>query len=356
MSMMITEECTCPTGPITCARCAGLVVTSHSNSILSRFESENLAWIHELDSKGRLNSTLASFRTIDQQYQAGPAIGELVAHAIKEITSGISDMPSQIRETIRTTVIEQTEQLVILAKFLQDQGKSFGEIHTMLKEATGSVQTALTALRIPTVKGEEGEVVTMTSLQDAFLGVTGIQVEPIGGSDETDGIVKFVQGGIEVGRALVEVKSRKVWSNSSLTQIRSDMERYNAPTAVIVTDKLPRNAKGRGFVIDSQVGLAVVTTQDLLIPTITMFLEIQTMVYKAQRRVLDLESLSANRDLVQHLNDNMNCLEDCKQIIDTARDSSEKVKALASSIMTRIQTNNGKIATILSKFSNESVV
>lgn len=351
MNALTTMLCICPSSPLICGTCGGAL--SQTDSILSKIEPENLAWIYELDSKSRLNSTLASFKSIDKQYQAGSAIGEVVSKAIREIAASFSDMPSQIRETIHTVVIEQTDQLVTLAKVLQEQGKSFSEIHTMLKEATGSVQTALTALQIPTIKGEEGEVLTMTSLQDAFLGVAGIKVEPAGGPDETDGIVRFFHSEIEVGRALVEVKSRKVWSNNFLIQIRSDMQRYNAPMALIVTDKLPRNAKGRGFVVDSEVGLTVITTQDLLIPTITMFLEIQTMVYKLQRRVLDLASLSANTDLVHHINDNMNCLEDCKRIIDAAKNSSMKIERLAASIMKRIQTNNGMIADILTKFSKE---
>jgi hypothetical protein len=338
---------------------------------LSKLEPDNWAWILEIDAERRLNSTLGTFRAIDRQYRAGIPVAAAVSQAVKEINSGISEIKkevikgmlerfsemqvqnqseaTQLREIIREVVTQQTQDVMSKVKFLQEQGKSVAEIHGLLREAVGSMQTVMTAFQVPAVKGEEGELFSIKSLQEAFFGLPGVKIEPIGGSNETDALIKFCQNEVEVGRSLVEVKSRKTWSNTFLEQVRSDMQRYNAPMAIIVADKLPRNAKGKGFTLDSQVGLVAVTTQELLIPTVTMFHEIYTLTFKMQKRALDLSSLATNKDLIHYVNDNMNCLDDCKQIVDTVKDSELKVERLASAISTRLQNNNRKIAEILGK-------
>jgi len=347
--------------------------------ILSKIEPENLEWIVELDTEGRLNSTLGTFRVIDRQYKAGAPIGIAVFQAIKEIGSSISEMKNevirdiverfvqmqaqnqseaeQLREILHEVVSRQTQDVMTQISFLQEQGKSVTEIHGMLKESVESIRTVMTALQVPGVKGEEGELFCMKNLQEAFYGVQGVKIEPLGGADGTDGLVKFYQNEVEVGRVLVEVKSRKTWNNAFLEQVRSDMERYNVPLAVVVAEKLPRNAKGKGFALDSQVGLVVITTQDLLIPTVTMFHQIHTVAFKMQKKALDLGCLAANKDLIYYINDNMNCLEDCKRIVDTVRDSGAKVEKLVLAMSTRLQTNSRKVAEILSKlnlaFGNE---
>lgn len=367
------SECLCPAGPILCANCGGLVSRSKGSDagILSKLEPDNWAWILEIDAERRLNSTLGTFRAIDRQYRAGIPVAAAVSQAVKEINSGISEIKkevikgmlerfsemqvqnqseaTQLREIIREVVTQQTQDVMSKVKFLQEQGKSVAEIHGLLREAVGSMQTVMTAFQVPAVKGEEGELFSIKSLQEAFFGLPGVKIEPIGGSNETDALIKFCQNEVEVGRSLVEVKSRKTWSNTFLEQVRSDMQRYNAPMAIIVADKLPRNAKGKGFTLDSQVGLVAVTTQELLIPTVTMFHEIYTLTFKMQKRALDLSSLATNKDLIHYVNDNMNCLDDCKQIVDTVKDSELKVERLASAISTRLQNNNRKIAEILGK-------
>jgi len=254
---------------------------------------------------------------------------------------------AQLREVVRDIVSQQTQDVMNQVKLLQEQGKSVAEIHGLLKETMGSMQTVMTAFQVPGVKGEEGELLSMKNLQEAFFGISGIKIEPIGGPGATDGLVRFSQNEVEIGRALVEVKSRKTWSNAFVDQVRSDMERYDVPLAVIVADKLPRNAKGRGFAVDSQVGLIVITTQDLLIPTVSMFHEIHAMTFKMQKKTLNLGSLAADKDLIHYVNDNMNCLDDCKKIIDTVKDSEAKVEGLVGTISTRLRTNNRRIAEIV---------
>jgi hypothetical protein len=338
-------------------------------AILSKIEDENVEWLVELDSQKRLNSTLATFRVIDRQ----SSFGTTVSKAIKEIGSGVTEMKkeviqdlierfgqiqdqnrsetAQFREIVREIVLQQAQDVMSQVKFLQEQGKSLVEIQGLLKDTVGSVQTVMTALQIPTVKGQEGEIQTIQGLKDAFFGIEGIDIEPIGGPDATDGIVKFVHSGLEVGRLLLEIKAQRTWSNGFLDQIRNDMKRYNTSLAVLIADKLPRNAKGKGFSIDTQAGLVVTVSSELAFPTVSMFYELHTAVFRLQRKALDIRHLSSNRDLLFYVNDNLKCLDDCKKISDLVEDSSRKVREHTASISSRLQQNNGKIAQILSKFS-----
>jgi hypothetical protein len=129
------------------------------------------------------------------------------------------------------------------------------------------------------------------------------------------------------------------------------MKRYNTSLAVLIADKLPRNAKGKGFSIDTQAGLVVTVSSELAFPTVSMFYELHTAVFRLQRKALDIRHLSSNRDLLFYVNDNLKCLDDCKKISDLVEDSSRKVREHTASISSRLQQNNGKIAQILSKFS-----
>ena len=364
-------ECTCAIGPVMCATCGGLMGSAdRTAAILSKIEDENVEWLVELDSQKRLNSTLATFRVIDRQ----SSFGTTVSKAIKEIGSGVTEMKkeviqdlierfgqiqdqnrsetAQFREIVREIVLQQAQDVMSQVKFLQEQGKSLVEIQGLLKDTVGSVQTVMTALQIPTVKGQEGEIQTIQGLKDAFFGIEGIDIEPIGGPGATDGIVKFVHSGLEVGRLLLEIKAQRTWSNGFLDQIRNDMKRYNTSLAVLIADKLPRNAKGKGFSIDTQAGLVVTVSSELAFPTVSMFYELHTAVFRLQRKALDIRHLSSNRDLLFYVNDNLKCLDDCKKISDLVEDSSRKVREHTASISSRLQQNNGKIAEVLTKFSS----
>jgi len=373
MKVLSTLECVCTPGPVVCGSCGGTFGVTNDRGIprvFSRMVAENVAWLEEIDSEGRLNSTLGTLRVLDRQYKSGVPISVAVTQAIKEIGSELSNAKGEIigdiverfgqlqtqnqaettelREIIREIVGQQTQEVVNQVRLLQEQGKSVAEIHSLLSGTVGTLQTVLTTLQLPGVKGETGEAISIRSLQEAFFGVPGIKVEPAGGSGATDALMKFYSNEVEVGRALIEVKARKTWSNSFLEQVRADMQRYNSSMAVIVSESLPRNAKGKGFVVDSQSGLIVVTTQDLLVATVSMFYEIHILTFKIQKKKLDFNCILENDDLIHYVNDNMNSLKECKQIIDTVRDSGNKIEKLVSAISDRLQMNNSKISEILS--------
>jgi len=377
MAMISLTECTCSIGPMICATCGGLLGSvDRTTSMLSNIEDENSEWLAELDRQDRLNSTLATFRVIDKQINANASFGTTVSQAIKEIGSGISEMKkeviqdlierfgqmqdqnhsetAQLRETVREIVLQQAQDVMNQVKFLQEQGKSLVEIQGLLKDTVGSVQTVMTTLQIPTVKGEEGEIQTIQGLKSAFFGIEGIDIEPIGGSDAADGIVKFFHSGLEVGRLLLEIKARRTWSNDFLDQMRNDMKRYNTSLAVLIADKLPRNAKGKGFSIDTETGLVVAVGSELAFPTVSMFYELHRTVFRLQKKALDIRHLSSNHDLIFYVNDNLKSLDDCKKILDAMNDAVRKVKEHVTTISSRLQENNGKIAQILSGLSEST--
>jgi hypothetical protein len=355
---------------VVCGKCGGLLLPS---GIFSKIAMSTQRWFYELDSESRLNETLAMYMAVDWQVRQGAPITAAVQLATKQISLEFAGM----EEKVQRTIIEKLDNLNGLNQeavkhigdslnqglqgmvgqimTLVEQGKSASEIEASVKEAAGALQSYVLALKLPGVQGEEGEKSVLRELEDAFLGQTCIKVESLGGADATDAIVKFQFGGVEIGRSLVEVKSRKNWSNDFLDQTRTDMKRYNAAFAILVVKKLPRTAKTKGYHVDAGEGLVITTTPELVTPTLTMFYEIHAASYKLQKKALDLETLSAEEDLVYYVNDNMKVLDDCKKISDIVEDSSRKIKERTTSIGSRLKDNNRRIAEILSKYSHEKV-
>lgn len=377
-ALTIERVCSCETGDrIICARCSGIVLfgtkISVQQGIFQRTDPSILAWINELYAEGRLNSTLATYWAIDKQFKQGAPIGAAVSHAISEIGTSVSSMQKEVEaeltekfeevinhnevsakhltDAVREIVREQTDSVMSQVRLLLEQAKAVAEAGGLLKEAAGSVQAVLASSKIASVKGEEGEIQTIQGLRDAFFGIEGVQIEPIGGADATDGIAKFIHSGLDVGRVLLEIKARRTWSNDFLEQVRDDMKRYNTSLAILIAAKLPRNAKGKGFSIDTETGLIITVSSELAFQTLSMLYELHSTVFKLQKKALDIKSLSSNKSLLFYINDNLKCLDDCKKIIDTAKDTSSKIENLATSISNRIQANNSNIANILSGVS-----
>lgn len=318
------QACTCPlsSDSLVCAKCGGVLATS--SGVFSKIDIGVQEWFYELDNEGRLNPTLTMYLVLDRQIRQGMPVAAVVYEAVREID-----------------------------KTLSDQGKSITEIESRIVRATSTLETALTALRLPSVKGEEGELNVLRELQEAFIGQSYVKIEPLGGTDATDTLVRFCRGEIEIGRCLVEVKSRKTWSGDYLAQVKGDMKRYNAPLAVLAVDKLPKAAKARGFHVDTEVGVLVTGPPELVVPTVAMFYEIHAASYGLQKRALDLESLAADRDLVYYINENMKVLEHCKKISDTVEDAKRTVDEQVASISSCLKDNNAKIAAILARFAPE---
>lgn len=370
MALADVAMCTCPMSfdPAVCAKCGGKLLPP--SQIFSKIDLSIQQWFYDLDFESRLNSTLGTYMAIDKQVRQGTSLTVAVQHATKEIGLELTGVREELEQglakkfdelrgenerftrLLQDGMVKQMDAVIKEIKLMSDQGKSISEIESRIREATGALQTFLTAMRLPGVKGEEAEISVLRDLHDAFLGQSSIKIEPIGGADATDAIVKFFQDGIEIGRSLVEVKARKTWSNEFIGQVREDMKRYNAPLTVLTVDKLPRTAKGRGFHVDTEVGIVIITPPELVVPTVTMFFEIHASSYKLRKKTLDLESIAGDRNLAYYLNDNMKILDDCKKISDLVDDSARKVKEHATSISSRLRQNNGKIAKLLSTVSD----
>jgi len=365
-----TCDCGISLEAIICARCGGSLPAY--SGVLSKIDLGIQQWFHDLDSESRLNQTLSMYMAIDRQVRQGAPVTAAVQLATEQIMQEFAGMEEKIEQALmekldsltglNQSTIKQIgdtlnlglQSVVAQIMALVEQGKSAGEIESSVKEAAGALQSYVIALKLPGVRGEEGERSVLSEVEAAFLGQTCIKVEPLGGADATDAIVAFYQGQVEIGRCLIEVKSRRNWSNDYLSQTRADMKRYNAAFAILAVEKLPRVAKLRGYHIDAAEGMVITTTAEFVTPTVTMFYEIHSASYKLQKKKLDLTSLSTDRDLTYYIDDNMRILEDCKKISDEASDSSRKIKEHANNIGSRLQDNNRKIAKVLSKaFADE---
>jgi hypothetical protein len=363
MAVSLTA-CSCPSSfdLMICAKCGGTLST---NTMLSRLDDGTVQWFSELDSDGRLYSALANYASIDRQIRRGiPATAMLqtLTQTItgpgglsEEIESNIARRFEELRcenenstKLLREIVSEQVGAIVGEIKGLVEQGKSIADIESRIREATGALQTYLTAIRVPSIRGDEGEINVIRELQEAVIGQTCFKVEPIGGADATDAIVHFYQAGVAVGGCLIEVKSSSSWSNEFVEQVRIDMKRYNIALAILAVNRLPKSAKGRGFHIDAEVGMLVISSPEIVAPIVGMFYEISSSNYRLQQHTLDLQSLAAKRDLVYYVNDNMKILEDCKKASDIADDAARKIKAHLADIGSRLQENNRRIALVLS--------
>jgi len=365
-----TSFCQCSQSwELVCSKCGLPVrIISFDNSC---FDEPTLQWFEELRFQNRLGSTLAFFRAIDRQILQGAPLSEVVHLAVKEIGQNLSGLGSeidrriqekfdefkinsedsgkQLRELIKEITQQQNEAMLTQIRQLIEQGKTLPEIETRLRETAQSIQTYITSIQIPAIKAEEGELITLKSLQDAFFGVTGVSIEPIGGPDATDAVTHFKQNGVEIGKSLIEIKSRRKWSNDNLDQIKQDMKRYQTPLAIIVSDTLPRNARGKGFAIDADVGIVVITTPDMVVQTVTMFYEIHITIKQMQKTTLDLDSIASKKNILFYINDNLKCLDDCKKISDVIEDTKGKVHELLESICQRLRGNNRAIVDIISK-------
>jgi len=366
MALTNIAICACPASfqPVICAKCGGKLVPP--SQLFSEIDLSIQQWFYDLDSESRLNSTLGTYMMIDKQVRQGTSLTAAVQHATKEIGLELTSVGEELEHglakkfdelrgenerftrLLQDSMVKQIEAVIREIKLMSDQGKSISEIESRIREATGALQAFLMSMRLPGVKGKEGEINVLRDLHDAFLGQSCINIEPIGGGDATDAIVRFCRGEVEVGRSLVEVKARRTWSNDYIDQVRNDMKRYNTPFAILVVEKLPKSAKAKGFHVDTTAGMLVTTPPDLVVPTITMFYEIHESFYAQRKQTLDLASIAANQDLVHYLNDNMKILEDCKTISDIAEDSARKIRECTTNIGSRLHQNNGKIAQILS--------
>ena len=127
------------------------------------------------------------------------------------------------------------------------------------------------------------------------------------------------------------------------------MKRYGIATAILAVEKTPRDAKVRGYTIDDNLGIIVITTPEMAVSTLAMFYDIALANYKLGRKTANLQAVMDNKDILCHIQDNMECLNDCKKINDCVDKAHRDIQTHVSAIMARLKENNEKIAQILFK-------
>jgi len=267
----------------------------------------------------------------------------------KSIEQIQKELKEDTQKFVKEIVEGQVKTLVEKVELLLNQGKTIDEISQNLKEATGGLDTILQSLKIPSVKGEKGEVELLSMINEAFLLNKNVSIEPLGGPNATDIIVKFLLKDSEIGRVLIENKARDDWKNDFLEQTKRDMERYGIATSILSVLKLPRGAKVKGYMIDDTLGLVIITTPDMAVSTLAMFYEMYLQNYRLGKQTISLQTLMDNKDILYYIKDNLECLNDCKKINDCIDKSQRDIHNHVSTIMKRLQSNNEKIALILSK-------
>ncbi len=341
-------------------------------------DAEVRGWLFELQDDQRLNIALKAFKAIDKQMQIGADVREVVAQVLREIRNDFgnvkSDMGKSVDDYVKN-IAEQTkmsreetksfvkeiiqEQEKVLAEKIESllkQGKNMDQIEKELNnalldlgKATGGLSTLLQTFKVSSVRGEKGEIELLRMINEAFLTEKNVEIKPLGGPDATDIVVKFFCQDLEIGEVLIESKASQIWSNDYLLQVKADMKRYGIATAILAVEKTPRDAKVRGYTIDDNLGIIVITTPEMAVSTLAMFYDIALANYKLGRKTANLQAVMDNKDILCHIQDNMECLNDCKKINDCVDKAHRDIQTHVSAIMARLKENNEKIAQILFK-------
>jgi len=345
---------------------------------IMQVDAEVKGWLFELQDSQRLNIALKAFKAIDKQMQIGADVREVVAQVLREIKSDFGNVKSDMDKSVgdyvkdiaeqtkssreetksfvREIIQEQEKVLADKIELLLKQGKNMDEIEKELKNAllelgnaTGGLSTLLQTFRVSSVRGEKGELELLRMINETFLTEKNVVIKPLGGPDATDIVVKFCCQDLEIGEVLIESKASQTWSNDYLEQVKADMKRYGIATAILAVEKTPRDAKVRGYTIDDSLGIIVITTPEMAVSTLAMFYDIAWANHKFGRKTVNLQTVMDDKDILCHIQDNMECLKDCKKINDCVDKAHRDIHANVSAIMARLKENNEKIALILSK-------
>lgn len=274
----------------------------------------------------------------------------------KSIEQIQKEMKEDTKKFVTEIVEEQVKSLVEKVELLLKQGKNIDEIQKELKtaigeigSATGGLDAVLQSLKIAPIKGEKAERELISLINETFLANKNVAIEPLGGPDATDIIVKFSYQDLEIGRVLIESKASDTWNNDYLEQTKKDMNRYGIATAVLSVNKTPRAAKVKGYTIDDSLGIIIITTPEMAASTVAMFYDMYLANWRLGKKTLSLQAIMDDKDILCHIEDNMNCLDDCKKINDSIDKSQRDIHQAVSSIMNRLKDNNEKIALLISK-------
>ncbi len=292
---------------------------------------------------------------------------------IQEALQQFNNATLQIKEQILTALDYNTKEygqkllddvnrnLSFLQKHLEGIADDNKALHPALKETLATVSSSasavtalLTSLRMPHLKGETSEVNVFDELKTAFLAITSVSIEPLGGSGETDGIIRFNLDGVELTKVVVEVKDRSAWSNLFISQLSHDMREHEAQFGILVTSALPKSAKARGYSISENDGIIVITTPQLAPATALIVYDLIVALNRFTEKGKTLTSLLNSRELFDCLNSNLSLVEPLRQVLKVIDKAHNEITSRVNDIIKAIQTNNSQLAQHLSPKENNA--
>jgi len=283
----------------------------------------------------------------------------VIQEALREFNSTIVQIKEQILDAVRSSTLEYGQSILadvnrhlsIVHQRLEALSQESGAVRPALKETLASLNASASAvaafvasLKIPGPKGELGEINILDGLRTAFLGIPEAMVEPLGGSGDTDAILRFESNGLEIANVVVENKSRATWSNAFLDQLERQMIERGAHFGVLVTSALPKDAKSRGYTIVDKSGIIVITSPELA-PAIALVLYgLIRSLDRLLKRGQTLQALLNSRELLECLQSNLSLVEPLRNIVKVMDKAHKDITSSIDRIIEDIQRNNSKLA------------
>jgi hypothetical protein len=282
----------------------------------------------------------------------------LMQQALGQFNSNVIQIRDQILDAFRSNAKQFGEDileglnrhLAVVHQRLESINSEHAALSPSLKESlaclngSASALSALIAsLKLPTAKGDIGEIGILDNLRSAFLGIPSVSIEPLGGPGDSDALIHFNMNGWEFANVLVENKNRSAWSNSFLTQLERHMSDRRAQFGILVSATLPKGAKSRGYTVTDQGGIIVITSPDLA-PSVGLLLyelirSLDTLSTKGET----LNALLRSRELVECLTSNLSLVEPLRAIIKIMDKAHAEVSTNVNNITEAIQRNNAKL-------------
>jgi hypothetical protein len=287
----------------------------------------------------------------------------LIQQALREFNSTVVQMKEQILDAFKTKSQENAQNvlddlnrhLAIVHQRLEGLSRETGAVGPALKEslaslnASASAVTALVAsLKVPSVKGELGEVNVIDDIRSTFLGVPNITIEPLGGSGDTDIVVHVNSNGLEIAKVLLENKNRSSWSNAFLAQLEHDMAETGAHFGILVTTALPKNAKSRGYAVTEKNGIIVITSPELAGAVALVLYDILLSLERLSAKSRMLHEVLRSRELVECLASNLSLVEPLRDVIKIMDKAHTDVTSGITRVIDAIEQNNSRLLESLS--------
>ena len=288
----------------------------------------------------------------------------LMREALGEFNSTVMQIRDQLLEGFRSNTKQfgqdilgdLNRHLALVHQRLESINSENAALRPSLKESVASLNgsaAALSALvaslKLPTTKGQLGEISIIENLRSAFLGIPSVTIEPLGGPGEIDVLLHFNTNGLEFSNVLIENKNQSTWTNAFLTQLERDMSLRHAQFGILISATLPKDAKSIGYTVTDQHGIIVITSPELAPSVALLLYELIRSLDKLYKKTDTLNALLRSRELAQCLTSNLSLVEPLRAIIKVIDKAHVEVSAKVNVIIEAIQQNNANLIENLSR-------